>query len=468
MFDKNIIPSNIQYNRNDNETFLYPPKVQLNCLIKPDFSSLISKENNIIIKTSYKTPKVLEPESPIKTPKAINSTPYIIKGKDLFGVKQEKNYCKKLNFNDCGDKANYLLNNGFEHISEINFGLNNEENNEENNEKYYNHLINKKYQLNFLKCKENNNRMENDYTIIKTITENKFDAVYQVKENRTNKIFCVKKISEKTNKNNFYILLNTLEDIQKENKTWTFKKTFCIKYIDYWMENQNFNLVKKGVNYLNKNIYILTDYYIYGDIFDYLEQLEKKNYSFNSDFYWDMVFEMMIGLLYIHKKGYIHFDIKPTNYLVDNNGYIILNDFGLSHKMEELSNLNDIIEGDSKYISKELFECLDNITLKNINYKTDIFSLGLTFLEILTKIELPSNGKLWRYIRDFGKNFLDEKILIDSNIINIDNNFFLLIKKMISPINERPSLLELIEETTELRQRLFLLEKDVYKKSTKL
>ena len=137
----------------------------------------------------------------------------------------------------------------------------------------------------------------------------------------------------------------------------------------------------------------------------------------------------MIGLLYIHKKGYIHFDIKPTNYLVDNNGYIILNDFGLSHKMEELSNLNDIIEGDSKYISKELFECLDNISLKNINYKTDIFSLGLTFLEILAKIELPSNGKLWRYIRDFGENFLDEKILIDSNIINIDNNFFLLYKK---------------------------------------
>ena len=215
-------------------------------------------------------------------------------------------------------------------------------------------------------------------------------------------------------------------------------------------------------------MFVIVFIYIYGDIFDYLEQLEKKNYSFNSDFYWDMVFEMMIGLLYIHKKGYIHFDIKPTNYLVDNNGYIILNDFGLSHKMEELSNLNDIIEGDSKYISKELFECLDNITLKNINYKTDIFSLGLTFLEILTKIELPSNGKLWRYIRDFGKNFLDEKILIDSNIINIDNNFFILIKKMISPINQRPSLIELIEETQELKQRFLLLEKGVYKKFSKL
>ena len=444
MIGKNIYPSNIKYNRNENPAMYYPSQPKINNLIKPDFSSLISEENNIISKTSYKTQKVLEPDSPIKTPKIINLTPFIIKGKDLFGVKQENNYCKKLNFNDCGDNA--------DNISETNSRLNNGD----------------KYQLNLFKCKENNNRMENEYTILKTIVQNKYDAVYQVKENQTSKIFCIKKISEKTNKNNFYTLLNTLEDMQKENRNWTFNKTFCMKYIDYWVENQNSNLDKRDINYLNKNIYILTDYYIYGDIFDYLDQLEKNNYTFTSDFYWDMIFEMIIGLLYVHKKGYIHFDIKPTNYLVDNDGYIILNDFGLSHKMEELSDLNDIIEGDSKYISKELFECLDNISLKSINNKTDIFSLGLTILEILAKIELPSNGKLWRYIRDFGIKFLDEKILIDSNIINIDNNFFILIKKMISPINQRPSLIELIEETQELKQRFLLLEKGVYKKFSKL
>ena len=39
---------------------------------------------------------------------------------------------------------------------------------------------------------------------------------------------------------------------------------------------------------------------------------------------------------------------------------------------------------------------------------------------------------------------------------------------MISPINERPTLLELIEETPELNQRFRLLEQNIYKKSYKL
>ena len=462
MLDKNNFFFNIQYTRKNNQTKLYKFQDQLSNLIKPDLSSLISKENTIIPKTSYKTKKVLELNSPVKTPKIINSFPYVIKGRDLFGVKQGKNYCKKLTFDNYEKELNFSLKNEFINKSEINSGLKNKDNNEE----YNSDLNNKKNGLILLNYKINNNRMDNDYTIIKTISKNKDDVVYQVKENLTKKIFCIKKISEKTNKNNFYTLLNSLKDIQKENRDWSFNKTFCMKYIDYWIENQKFNSLENDINYLNKNIYILTDYFIYGDIFDYLEKLNKKNYKFTSDFYWDMIFEMMMGLLYIHKKGYIHFDIKPTNFLVDNNEYIILNDFGLSHKIEELSNLKDIIEGDSKYISKELFEGLDNISIKNINNKTDVFSLGLTILEILAKIELPSNGKMWRYIRDCGLNFL-KKIIISSNIIHIDNNFFVLIKKMISPINERPSLIELIEEIPELRERYFLLRKNVYKKLSK-
>ncbi len=446
----------------------YPTPEQMKHLIKPDFSPLIIKENKFIPKTSYKIPKTSVPESPMKTPNSTHLSPNKIIGKDLFGAKQMKNYCKKLNFdleekkddinndkNDINNKNNNFL---FQCLNNNMFEI-----------EIKDDFIDEKNRLkkNLMKNKENNNRMENEYTIIKTIYENKLDAIYQVKENKTGKIFCLKKISEKSDKNNFAKILTTLEDIQEENRDWRFDKTFCVKYIDYWVENKNNDSTNEASNYLNKNIYILTPYYKNGDLLDYLGQLEINNFIFTPEFYWDMIFEMMMGLLYIHKKGYIHFDIKPTNYLVDDEGTILINDFGLSYKKEELINLDDIKEGDSKYISKELFECLDNNSLKKIDYKTDIFSLGLTLMEILAKIEIPSNGQLWRCLRDLGGNILTEKIFYNSNILNYED-FFSLIKKMISPINTRPSLLELIKETFELNKRYELFEKNVYKKFTNI
>ena len=416
------------------ESIINQTPKKISHLIKPDFTSIILKENQFIPKIlgSFKTKSNLFPESPKKCQNPNFTASVKIIGKDLFGIKKDK----KINLEN--EKAKYDF-----------------------NETYNNNIGLKK---NLIDNLYNECVMENKFSLIKTIMKNKLDAMYKVREKETGQIFCLKKISKKSNKNNFNILEKTLEDIQRENKDWILPKTFCMKYLNYWVENKNYNNIKEDTNNLNKNIYILTQFYPNGDILEYLEQLEKNNFSFTPEFYWDIIFEMIIGLLYIHKKGYIHFDIKPTNYLVDNEGFILLNDFGLSHKEEELPFLNDIIEGDSKYISKELFECFDNNSLKKINNKTDIFSLGLTFLEILAKIDLPMNGQLWRDLRNKGGNVINISIFINANIVEIEN-FFILIKKMIAPVDDRPNLIELIKETNELNKRYVMLEKNNYKKS---
>jgi len=444
------------------ETVSNPSSKKSLNLIKPDFSPLILKENKFIPKTigAYKTRNNIEPESPMKKPDIFFFSPNPIKGKDLFGVKKNKISGKNLNFGEFEQKIFFEKNHD---INDINDFCNNFKMKEYEYEFNKNFIDEKKgLEKNIINNKICDNRMENNFTIIKTLVLNKNDAIYQVKQKGTNKIFCIKKISEHSNKNNFNILQTTLEDIQKENNDWKLPKTFCIKYIDYWLEDKNYNMIKEDMNYLNKNMYILTEFYAKGDVMDYLEQLEKNKFVFTPQFFWDIIFEMIMGLLYIHNKGYIHFDIKPANYLVDDDGYILLNDFGLSHKEEELSHLNDIIEGDSKYISKELFECLDSNALKKINNKTDIFSLGLTFLEIIAKIDLPSNGQLWKDLRSPGSDILSNKIFSNSNIDDIEG-FLILIKKMIKPVNERPSLMELIKETAELNKRYELLERKNYK-----
>ena len=363
----------------------------------------------------------------------------------MFGAKKNQTSEKKLNLNLFGKKLLFENDNDFFQNIEI---IEND---------YNKNCIEEKRGTDKYTIKNTfrDNIVEHNFIILKTLIQDKFDAVYQVKEKESNKIFCLKRISENSNKNNFNILPTTLDDIQKENEDWVFPKTFCMMHIDYWIDD---------INYLNKNMYVLTEFYKRGDVMAYLEQLEKNNFVFTPEFYWDVIFEMIIGLLYIHSKGYIHFDIKPTNYLVDDDGFIILNDFGLSHKEKELSQLNDIKEGDSKYISKELFESLGNLSIQKINNKTDIFSLGLTFLEIIAKIELPLNGQLWRNLRDRGNDILSDKIFTNSNIFDVEH-FLVLIKKMISPVDERPSLMELIKETPELNKRYKLLEIKKYQKS---
>ena len=129
----------------------------------------------------------------------------------------------------------------------------------------------------------------------------------------------------------------------------------------------------------------------------------------------------------MHKLVYIHSDIKPSNYLINDNFQLILNDFCLSRKEENIRKISlDELEGDSIYISPELFYK----NMGTINHKIDIFSLGLSILEILIEDELPKNGSLWQEIRNREiPQYVFDKIIILEN--NKDKNKFIeLIKDM--------------------------------------
>lgn len=90
--------------------------------------------------------------------------------------------------------------------------------------------------------------------------------------------------------------------------------------------------------------------------------------------------------------GYVHLDIKPTNFLVNSKGYVKIGDFGNSVL---LGYDKKFVEGDNRYIANELL----NLDISQLDYKVDLFALGMSCLELLFKLELPNEGNLWKELR---------------------------------------------------------------------
>ena len=85
-------------------------------------------------------------------------------------------------------------------------------------------------------------------------------------------------------------------------------------------------------------------------------------------------------LAFVHKKGIVHRDIKPENILFRKNGTPVLTDFGVAKQIQTDTSLtmDGMTVGSPYYMSPEQAEH------KPLDAKTDIYSLGIVFYEMLT------------------------------------------------------------------------------------
>jgi serine/threonine protein kinase len=93
----------------------------------------------------------------------------------------------------------------------------------------------------------------------------------------------------------------------------------------------------------------------------------------------DIVTQVAEGLRYAHAHNVIHRDIKPANILICKDGRIKISDFGIA-KIFGSQGLTKtgMLVGTPWYTSPE------QIVGKEIDFRTDLYSLGVTFYEVLT------------------------------------------------------------------------------------
>jgi serine/threonine protein kinase len=88
------------------------------------------------------------------------------------------------------------------------------------------------------------------------------------------------------------------------------------------------------------------------------------------------------GLAHAHQQGVVHRDIKPQNLLLGIDGLLHITDFGLARLLDEPSvTLSGEMLGTPAYMSPEQVGAHRN----KIDHRTDIYSLGVTFYELLTR-----------------------------------------------------------------------------------
>ena len=122
--------------------------------------------------------------------------------------------------------------------------------------------------------------------------------------------------------------------------------------------------------------------------------------------------ELLGALDYAHEAGVIHRDIKPANVMVDQKGHAKLTDFGVARIEDpdggaEATRAGAVI-GTPSYMSPE------QIQGQPIDRRTDIFSAGVLFYQLLTG-QKPFEGTQWA----LAKKIIQDDPVWPSHVVQI-------------------------------------------------
>ena len=193
---------------------------------------------------------------------------------------------------------------------------------------------------------------EQEFDIIELIGQGNYGRVYKVLHKKTGKIYAAKIAN--------IITHNEIESYKKEiNVLKQCNSKYIVHYYNSYIKNYQ--------------IWIILEYCDGGSLLELIKILQKP---LNEEQIASLIYMILLGLNFLHENKKIHRDVKTGNILLTREGIAKLGDFGVS---------TQLMHSFSKKISKigTPFYMSPEVILQNkYNYKCDIWSLGITCIEM--------------------------------------------------------------------------------------
>ncbi|XP_046859290.1 membrane-associated tyrosine- and threonine-specific cdc2-inhibitory kinase-like [Xenia sp. Carnegie-2017] len=265
---------------------------------------------------------------------------------------------------------------------------------------------------------------EQCFKIIGKLGQGSFGEVFKVESKEDGCLYAVKK--SRVRFRGEYDRQQRLDEVKKHEKLRQHPN--CVKLIKAWEE--------RGQLYIQTELCDMS-----------LTDFCDKHTKIEERFVWDILVDLTQGLKHLHDNNMVHMDIKPSNVLIGLDSLYKIADFGLVLDLYN-HHFSEGQEGDPMYLAPELLE-------GQFSKAADIFSLGISLLEVACDLDLPRGGDAWHHLR--------EKRIPMSFLQGVSAELSCLICRMMDPLpGNRPTVDDILKEPVVIkanarRKRLKLL-----------
>ena len=274
-----------------------------------------------------------------------------------------------------------------------------------------------------------NNIFQEKHHVITNMSYHNLDTVVRNLDIFENREYVIIKLIKNNKKRGVYLCSNKFKEkkiLKFIVKSSTTQKQLDIFNFFMYNEHPNFCKIDKILN-VDLFLVLIMDYIEGCTLLEYFDNIQKndspknacdisdssteyKSCNSNKIYYYQLLYDLVSSISYIHSHNIIHGDIKPDNIIINNTGTPIFIDYDLGKIITSVTNdetnnnsviltkYTNSIFGTNFFIPPEMYQ------YGKYSIKTDIWTLGMSIFisipEIRSQININDDNLQYSLISD--------------------------------------------------------------------